>query len=228
VHVPDRRDGLAPRVKICGLTRREDALAAETAGAEYLGMILSSGFGRSVTLEAATALVRGLAATAVAVLVDEPEERVVEVAEAVGAGVVQLHGAEPPEMAARLAARGSFRVWKAVRARCLDDVARGIRLYGEVVDGILVEGWKEGAVGGAGARVDPGMAAGVRSLVPESIRLILAGGLTPENVSDAVTRFLPDVVDVSSGVEYERGIKDHTLIQRFMVEAGASRAPRGP
>lgn len=217
-------------VKICGLRRREDARHAEEAGADYLGIILSTGFGRSVSLPDAAALVADLHAIRVAVLVDESVSGAVAAAEAVGAGVLQLHGSEPRNVVAALAAEGRWRIWKSVRARTPEDLARAAEEYGDVVDGVLVEGYREGVVGGGGARLDLDPFLRTRSSLPERLQVVLAGGLTPDTVADAVARFRPHVVDVSSGVERTRGEKDPALVRRFIEEArrGTDRVSGAP
>ena len=111
------------QVKICGLTRRLDAELAASLGADYLGVVLSPGFRRSMLPDDACSLLAGLAPTGVAVLVDETPERAEELAHLAGAGVIQLHGAEPPDVVAALAAEGSWRLWKSVRARTPDAVS---------------------------------------------------------------------------------------------------------
>ncbi len=212
----------AAKVKICGLTRRADVLAAERARADYLGVVLSSGFSRSVPRADVTALFAGTRASRVAVLVDETPEVAVACAQALGAEVLQLHGHERPEVLEALRRSGPWTLWKAVRAKAIEDVARAVAEYGEVAHGLLVEGWKEGALGGSGARLalDP---AGVRAVIPESLEFVLAGGLAADSVAAAVRGFRPDVVDVSSGVEAAPGLKDPALVTAF-VEAARSAA----
>lgn len=206
-----------PRVKICGVTRHEDALLAEELGADFLGFILSSGFGRSVRESALPDLVRGLTTPRVAVLVDEPPKSAVALAEKVGASVIQLHGEEPPETVRALREHGSWHVWKAVRARTVEDVTRAVLDYGDQVDGLLIEGWKAGVTGGGGARLllDPEH---VRSELPSHLTFVLAGGLKPDSVGEAIERFRPDIVDVSTGVEREPGRKDREKMRRFLAE----------
>jgi phosphoribosylanthranilate isomerase len=211
------------RVKICGLTRREDALAADRAGADYLGVVLSSGFGRSVAPRNAGAIVAGTRALKVAVLVDEDPEEAAGAAEALGAHVVQLSGDETPGTIEAIRSRGPWSIWKAVRARTLDELSAAVTRYGQVVNGILLEGWKEGSKGGSGARVTLD-AAGARALVSEEIDFVLAGGLGPDNVADAVRSFRPDVVDVSSGVERALGAKDHERVHAFVDAARGAMA----
>ena len=206
------------RVKVCGVTRREDALAVENAGADYLGVILSAGFSRSVDPAVAPAVVEGVKAITVAVLVGEAPRSAERAARSIGAGVVQLHGEEPPSVLADLRTLGPWKLWKAVRARTADDVTRTIERYSDVADGVLVEGWKAGVTGGGGARLalEPDE---VRSMIPGRLDFILAGGLTPDTVGAALTAFGPDVVDVSSGVESAVGKKDHDLVARFVRSA---------
>ena len=216
--MPDR-----PLVKICGLRRREDVLLADEVGAAYLGFIVSAGFGRSVGAGALGALAAGVKATRVAVLVDETPAVAEAAGTALGAGVLQLHGDEPVEMVRALADRGEWTLWKSVRAATVDDVRVAVERYAPWVAGFLVEGRREGVVGGGGATLDPEALGGLRDEVPTSHRLILAGGLTPGNVASAVHRWNPDVVDVSSGVESVHGRKDPDLVRRFI---GAARGFR--
>jgi phosphoribosylanthranilate isomerase len=205
-----------PKVKICGITRNDDARLAERLGADLLGFVLTRGFGRSVPEESAADVVRGTGVERVAVLVDEPLERAARLAHSIDAAVVQLHGSESAETVERLRSVGDWRVWKAVRARSLEDVARAVLDYGPLVDALLLEGWRPGVTGGGGARLE---------LRPEDVRrelvagpaLVLAGGLTPDNVAEAVTAFGPDVVDVSSGVETTPGRKDPERVRRFVT-----------
>ena len=206
------------RVKICGVTRREDALAVDRVGADYLGVILSAGFSRSVDPAFAAALVEGVRPITVAVLVGEEPRAAEAAARSIAAGVIQLHGEEEPAVLAEIRTRGPWKLWKAVRARVLDDVERAVGRYAEVADGFLVEGWKEGVIGGGGARVQLAPKK-VRELIPEHLDFILAGGLEPDTVGEAVASFRPDVVDVSSGVERTKGEKDHERVGRFVEEA---------
>jgi phosphoribosylanthranilate isomerase len=208
----------APRVKICGLTRVADAQAAAEAGADYLGVISSSGFSRSLDPRAAATVLAGLDPPRVAVTVDERPDDAARIADAIGASVLQLHGSESRADVEALRSLGSWTVWKAVRARSLQDVRSAVDALHHVVDGFLVEGWREGVVGGGGVRVDVDGAA-VRSTVSSDRTFLLAGGLNVDNVAEAVDRFAPDVVDVSSGVEREPGHKDPVLVARFIASA---------
>lgn len=209
---------MIPRVKICGLTRSEDARHAERLGADLLGFILSEGFSRTVSTRRAKDVVEGTAVERVAVFVDEKPDVAATRAALIGASVVQLHGDEPRAVIEELKRAGSWQVWKAVRARSFDDVSRVVDAAGDLLDGILVEGWREGVSGGGGVRVllDP---VEVRGRVPAPLTFVLAGGLTPDSVGDAVARFSPDIVDVSSGVERVVGRKDSGLIESFLRSA---------
>lgn len=207
------------RVKICGLCHRDDALLADDAGADYLGAVLTAGFSRTVPPERIQGLMAGMRARAVAVLVDEEPDRAADLAASLGAAVVQLHGSEDPSAVAAVAEAGPWKVWKAVRARGMDDVARAVRRYGPVADGLLVEGWKEGVVGGGGVRLEGDLALGLAAAIPAATTFVLAGGLTADTVFDAVARFHPDVVDVSSGVERAVCRKDPEQVRRFVREA---------
>jgi phosphoribosylanthranilate isomerase len=207
-----------PRVKICGLTRNGDARTAEALGADFLGMVLTDGFARSVPRDRAAGVVEGTSAPRVAVVVDETPAAAAGLAAVVDATVVQLHGSETPADVAVLRDLGEWVVWKAVRAATLDDVREAVDRYGEIVEGLLVEGWREGVVGGGGARLllEP---EAVRALVPSGLAFVLAGGLEPTTVEAAVARFRPDVVDVSSGVERAVGEKDPRRMETFVRSA---------
>jgi phosphoribosylanthranilate isomerase len=186
-------------------------------------VILSSGFGRSVDPADAAKLVAGTGAQKVAVLVDESARAAEAAAAALGADVLQLHGDEEPSVLEALRSSGAWTIWKAVRARSLDDVERTVDRYGDLADGILVEGWKEGAPGRGGARLalEP---SSVRDTIPRKLEFVLAGGLDPDTVREAVQSFRPDVVDVSSGVERALGLKEHALVRAFVDAARATGA----
>jgi phosphoribosylanthranilate isomerase len=183
---------------------------------------------RRVTVEEAAKIVQEMRAACpdaparpVGVFVDAPPKTVSRTASGIGLAVVQLHGVETPEQCKTLRAEGC-RVWKALRPRTPGQLARLTDRYAGVVDGILVEGYSEQAAGGTGTGIpyewlrDPfsGHAQGGPP------RLILAGGLTPANVADAIRAVGPDVVDVSSGVERSPGEKDAELIRAFVAQAG--------
>ncbi len=213
-----------PRVKICGLMRPGDAEFADAAGADFVGVVLAEGFGRSVdAAQAARILQYVRRANRVTVRVDDPYDRIMAEADALGAGVVQLHGDEPPEAAARIRA-GGLRVWKAVKVRGVDDVTEAVSRYAGAVDGLLLDGWHPESVGGSGTTFEWGDVAAVRAQIPKRLELVAAGGLTPANVAEAVRVICPDVVDVSSGVESALGHKDVERVRAFIDAAQSGAA----
>ena len=210
----DRRSG-APRVKYCGLGRPEDVAAAADAGGSYAGLVLAES-PRRLTPEAAARLARearrrGLAP--VGVFVDRPGAEVRRLAGELDLAVVQLHGSEAPEVCEELRASG-LEVWKAVRPRSPEELEEMVLRHGESADALLVEGWSAERAGGT-ATAFPlrWLEAGSGGARPA--RLVLAGGLDPENVGEAVRRVRPDVVDVSSGVEGVPGRKDGERMRAF-------------
>ncbi len=215
-------------VKVCGLMRHEDAAVAAEAGARWLGVILAPGFRRSVTADDARVIFQSLPARRVGVFVDADELLLHSVAEAAGVDVLQLHGDESPELAARMRAAG-WEVWKAVRARDADDFSAAVRRYAGSVDALLVDGYDPAAAGGTGTRFDWAAVAARLDEVPGGMRLIAAGGLRPENVADAVRILRPDAVDVSSGVERAPGEKDPRAVRDFVqaVHAVSLQSPSG-
>jgi phosphoribosylanthranilate isomerase len=207
-----------PEVKICGLTRREDAETAVLAGASYLGVILAPGGRRTVSADRASEVTGGLAARRVGVFVDADRDTLVRAAEAAGLDVLQLHGAETPDLASDLRAAG-WTVWKAVRPRDGDEFAEAARTWSGAVDALLLDGWSPDAAGGTGARFPWAEVAALRDALSAGTRLVVAGGLRPGNVAEAVRLLGPDVVDVSSGVESAPGIKDADAVRSFVAAA---------
>ncbi len=206
-------------IKICGITTREDGVMARAMGADYLGMILSQGFPRSVLPDEAIDI--GLVADAplVAVLVDESVDEAERIAGSAGASVIQLHGDEGPEYVEELRRRGEWDIWKAVRVRDPADVTRALEALGDSIDGLLLDGWHPDRPGGSGASFSWEDVRVVRDGIPSSLKVIAAGGLTPENVATAVHTLQPDVVDVDSGVELYVRRKDRELVRAFVQNA---------
>ena len=206
-------------VKICGITTPEDALVAQELGADYLGMILSQGFSRSILPDEAVDI--GLVAETplVAVLVDESLDEAQRIAELSGASVIQLHGEENVEYVEELRRRGMWTIWKAVRVRDPEDVTRAVEALGTSVDGLLLDGWHPDRPGGSGVSFSWEGVRVMRDQIPSALKVIVAGGLTPGNVADAVRVLRPDVVDVVSGVELNIRRKDPELIGAFVRNA---------
>jgi phosphoribosylanthranilate isomerase len=193
-------------VKICGITRLEDAEAAVAAGAGAIGFIFWPKSPRFIDPHRARTIAAALPpfVTAVGVFVNQPIEHVNGVASLVRLGAVQLHGDETPEFAAAV----SRPVMKAVSAAAADLRAwpPRVRLLLDVNDPV--------ARGGTGRTIDWTEAADLAA----RREILLAGGLTPDNVADAVARVRPFGIDVSSGVERAPGIKDHRRL-RALFEA---------
>ena len=205
-------------VKVCGLTRHEDARAASEAGAAFLGAVLAPGGRRTVTPGAAGVIFGDLPARRVGVFVDASLEELEASARAAGLDVLQLHGDETPELAAELRARG-WTVWKALRPRTGAEFAAEAPRWAGAVDALLLDGFSAAARGGTGASFPWAEVAAQRAALPPGVALIAAGGLRPGNVAEAAGILHPDVVDVSSGVESSPGIKDADAIRRFIQAA---------
>jgi phosphoribosylanthranilate isomerase len=198
------------RIKICGITRAEDALSAERAGADAIGLIFANSK-RRVGLEQAAAIGAALGpfTVRVGVFVNAPLELVEAAVEAAGLQAVQLHGKEDAAYAENLMAR--VPVIKAVAVGPGFDAAawRDFPAQALLVDGLLP---------GSGEPFDWEWAAGLR----EFPRLILAGGLTSQNVAAGIRSLRPYAVDVASGVESSPGIKDEERVQEFVRAARAA------
>ena len=211
-------------VKICGITRTEDAVVAAHAGADYVGAILSPGFGRSVPIENAVAYGAETGLPVVGVTVDETLEALVRLGEEAELSVLQLHGTESAELVAELRDAGPWRVWKALRVRTADEIREALDRYGSAADGLLLDGWHPEHRGGSGVRFPWDLLSPLRGGFPDGLTFIAAGGLTPENVGDAIHHMRPDVVDVSSGVEIAHGVKEPGRVRSFV--RGARSAAR--
>jgi phosphoribosylanthranilate isomerase len=209
------------RVKICGITRPEDAAGAAAAGAAYLGVVLAGGRRRVSFVRAAEIVAASRGVPVLGVFGDQSVEEIVRGSREAGLAGAQLHGPYGPADAARLAEAGLM-VWRVLRIARPED----LDLLPETsphADAVLIEPRVPGVQGGAGVRLDLALAVEARRRMSNS-RLALAGGLTPENVGRAIALVRPDVVDVSSGVESLPGIKDHEKIARFL-EAVLGRSP---
>ena len=139
------------RVKICGICSPEDAHAARELGANYLGMILSQGFDRSLLPDQAVEIGLTVDAPLVAVFVDEPVDEVQRIAELIGISVIQLHGAGSSDYVQELHNRGGWEIWKSVRVRESGDVIETLNKFGDYVDGVLLDAWHPDSPGGSGA-----------------------------------------------------------------------------
>jgi phosphoribosylanthranilate isomerase len=206
---------VATDIQICGLTRSVDAEYADAAGVEYLGVIFAGG-PRERTPAQARDTLAGRRARKVGVFADQPEDAIAAVAETVGLHVIQLHGAADPARLERVRAATGREVWTVVRTAdgiLADDVAD----LCDVADALLIDAHVPGQLGGSGVRVPWDRLGESLDALDYHPRIVLAGGLTPENVAEAIDLVAPNVVDVSSGVESLAGVKDHARIRAFVA-----------
>lgn len=198
----------AVRSKICGITRVEDALAAAQAGADAIGLVFYAKSPRAVTVQQARKIIAALPpfVTTVGLFVNASRCELNEILEAVPLDLLQFHGDEAPEDC-----EGYHRPWiKALRVRAGDDLEAECKRYARA-SGILLDTYVAGVPGGTGEAFD-------WKLVPEHLSkpIILAGGLSPDNVATAIAQVRPYAVDVSGGVEQAKGIKDAARIEAFL------------
>lgn len=198
------------RVKICGITRPVDALSAAEAGADAVGLVFAESSPRCVSIDQARAICAALPpfVTVVGLFVDAPAERIRAVLGQIPLALLQFHGHETPEQC-----RAYGRPYiKAIHMRASEDprIPMQAQRYGDAA-GFLLDTYSPAAAGGTGQVFD-------WSRVPRDLGrpLILAGGLTPENVAAAIKQTQPYAVDASSGVEQSKGIKDAAKIAAFL------------
>ena len=214
------------RVKICGSTNLADARAAVEAGADFLGFICYPPAARYVTPEEARAIIAALRAEGIAVLtvgvfVNATPAELEHTMRVAGLDLAQLHGEEPPSLVRAL----NGRAFKALRPRTAAEAEAAAARYLPVAPPdadrpqLLVDAYHPNAYGGTGQVGDWHIAA---ALTGRCSRLVLAGGLTPENVARAVAQVRPWGVDVSSGVEARPRYKDHGRIRAFIAAARAA------
>jgi phosphoribosylanthranilate isomerase len=204
---------VAVEAKICGLTRPDDAAVAGERGATYLGVVLAGG--RRVVTPARAAEIVAVArgVPVLGVFGSQPVEEILDIAAAAGLTGAQLHGDYTPDDAARLRTAG-LEVWRVVRIATPPDLDL-LEAAASEADAVLVEPRVAHAAGGTGVSLDLAVAREARARLAGR-RMVLAGGLTPDNVAGAVALVRPEVVDVSSGVERLPGIKDPIKIAAFL------------
>lgn len=212
------------RIKICGITSAEDARVAVEAGADAIGLNFYSKSPRFVEATAAMECMAAAAAVQrVGVFVNAHADEIFQVCSHLDLTANQLHGDEPADF---LAASGARPV---IRARRMDD--RGVaaiaedlaacKAAGRLPDAVLVDAYTPGRYGGTGETVSWAGLADYRKWLGD-VPLILAGGLTPENVAEAIRMVRPYGVDTASGVESSPGVKDHQKMQSFIRAAKAA------
>jgi phosphoribosylanthranilate isomerase len=214
------------RVKVCGITSPQNALACAEAGADWVGLNFHPGSPRRVDPESAAEIVGSLPTSVepVGLFVDRPPAEVAAVAARVGLRIVQLHGDEPPE---DLLGLDEFRIVRAFRLadrRSIDRMVRYLETaehLGRSPDAVLVDAYVAGRPGGTGRSIPSELL----DHLPPLPYLILAGGLTPENVAERVARVRPWMVDVAGGVESAPGRKSPERVAAFIR---AARGLSGP
>lgn len=209
-------------VKICGLTRSVDAEFADAAGASHLGVIFAGG-PRERSPSDARATLSGRRARKVGVFAGQSVPDIAEIASIVGLHVLQLHGASDPARIAAVRAATGLEVWAVVRTSTGVLTDRDEELA-DAADALLVDAMTPGPLGGTGITL-PWLQLGESlDAMASGHRIVLAGGLTADNVREAIDYVSPMMVDVSSGVETTPGIKDQRLVRAFIAAARASGA----
>lgn len=202
------REIIVTRIKICGITRTEDALTAVEAGADAIGLVFYPASPRNVAIEQATKICRALPPfiTTVGLFVNASYQAVTEISTKLSLGLLQFHGDESAEYCEQFK-----QPWiKALRVQATTNIVEEMRPYNKA-QGILLDSYVAGVQGGTGISFD-------WSLIPQQTDkpIILAGGLTVDNVQQAIQVSKPYAVDVSGGVELAKGIKDPTKIVAFI------------
>ena len=211
-------------IKICGTTSLQDALAAAEAGASALGFVFAPS-PRQISPAAARAIVAQLPAKVetIGVFVNEQPERMRAIAEQVGLSGLQLHGDESAEVGRALQAGANGRRLKLFKTlhmgRACNMPFAETRALGEFYDALLLDSGSAQQPGGTGRVFDWEDAARTAAMLRVTSNIIVAGGLTPENVAEAVARFQPWGVDVVTGVEREPGHKDAEKVRKFVQAA---------
>ena len=213
---------MAVEVKICGLTRSVDAELADAAGASYLGVIFAGGL-RERTPAEARAILSGRRARKVGVFAGRPDAGIAAIAQEVGLDVIQLHDAATPERIASLRAATGLEIWAVVRT-ATGVLSHDDELLADAADALLVDAHSPERLGGTG-KVVPWLELGESlDAMAAGHRIVLAGGLTPDNVAEAIDYVSPAIVDVSSGVESATGLKDSRRVLAFIQAARAAGA----
>jgi phosphoribosylanthranilate isomerase len=205
---------MSVRVKICGITRLQDLHAACAAGADALGFVFYETSPRNVSVETAAALLRALPpfVQSVGLFVNAEPAFIAAALNVLPLDLLQFHGDETPADCER---HGRPYI-KAVRVKQDTDLLKCAADFSSA-RGLLLDAWVAGVAGGTGERFDWGL---IPAELP--VPVILSGGLTPDNVAAAVQQVRPWAVDVSSGVEISKGIKDAQKLAQFIAKAKAS------
>ena len=214
---PATEIAMRTRVKICGITNLADALRAATLGADYLGFNFYNGSPRYITPAKARRIVRQLprGVKPVGIFVDAPPRKIAEIARQAGIRIIQLHGGAPSREVLGLARK--FGIWRVIRVRGALRTEQVRRLRS--VQALLLDAFHPDAKGGTGKTFDWKLARKAK----RHGRIILAGGLTAENVGEAIRVVHPWAVDVANGVELRPGKKDARRMRAFVRAVRAAK-----
>ena len=201
------------RAKICGITRVEDVHAVVNAGADAIGFVFYPPSPRAVTAAQAAQLVQAIApyVQVVGLFVNHLADEIQDILQTVHLDIVKFHGDETPEQCQTIAQQVGRRWYKAIQVKPDLDVVVEIQRYQDAgASAVLLDAWHPDLKGGTGHSFD------WETFPKLDIPLILAGGLNPDNIEQAILTTQAYAVDVSGGVESAKGIKDQQLIERFM------------
>lgn len=198
------------KIKFCGIRRAEDVGFCNVLRPDYMGMILSDGFRRTVTADQAAVLVqqKHTDIQAVGVFVNETPEDIAKIAKKASLEVIQLHGDEDAEIIRAVRAKTGLPVWKAVRVQSEAEIRAAEQLSADM---LILEGYTPEQVGGTGVTANWPLLAHAKPQQP----FFLAGGLRPENLREAVKIVQPIGVDLSSGIETD-GVKDFEKMKEIV------------
>ena len=203
-----------PEIKFCGLTRPQDAEAAERLGASYLGVIFAGGPRTLTVARAAEVLAGRPGARRVGVFGVTDPVYISEVAHELSLHVIQMHTDTGANEVKRVRTATGLEVWPVIRVSSAGLPPNAQDIF-PAADAVVLDTHVRGVLGGSGKTFDWTLAARALAPVRGKTRVVLAGGLTPENVAGGIAALSPDIVDVSSGVESAPGIKDHERMRQF-------------
>jgi phosphoribosylanthranilate isomerase len=202
-------------IKFCGLTRAEDAVQAAALGADYIGVIVAGG-PRHQTPDGALRVLAGTVPPPkrVAVIAEQSVSEIVDLVRALSLNVVQLHADAGTERVREVREAARVETWAVIRVDGAS-LPPSTADIAEAADAIVLDARVAGRLGGTGVTLPWAQLAEPIQSIRRRTRIVLAGGLSPENVEEAIAAIAPDVVDVSSGVESAPGIKDHERMRAF-------------
>jgi phosphoribosylanthranilate isomerase len=204
-----------PEIKFCGITRPEDAAAAASFGARYVGVIFAGG-PRHQSIESATRILANVPRSVkrVGVVADQSIDEIVALVRALSLDVVQLHADPSPERVRDVRAAVGVDAWAVMRIAG-SQLPPAFEAVAREANAVVLDARTPGGLGGTGVALPWSDLADEVTRWRDHLSVVLAGGLRPENVTEAVTAMEPDIVDVSSGVESAPGIKDHERMRAF-------------